>query len=192
MTYRHRLNFRAKTDSWMDKQYILDHFGSIENFVNYMTDEWSRELTPDKIVSAFKEQDVDVTVIEIVNVVGGHIEYQGRIQFISISEVIVETETEFITSPIAVIVIIAIGIAIALIIGAITIPPVFFDWLKSMTTETITTTTYVQDPETGEWVPKKEETWTKPSPIGIGSVGLIMIILLAIFLIFMVGMPKRR
>jgi len=198
MVFRYEQTFTAVTTSEISYDAITAHFGSEQAAL----DDFLSQVTPvigDSVIQGYADQNVAVTVISsnLEKVWFDAAKKRRNIAtLIATFHVVIETEADLQKSPIAPLVIIAIGLAIALIVAAYVGVPLFFDWLKSMSTDTIQSDKYawVQNPDTGvwEWKLVSSETHTEPSIGGIASIGIILIVLVAVFLLFMVGIPSFR
>lgn len=186
--------------SWMTSypisiQEINREFGSEQAFKDWIISE-TTPFVSQKITEAFMSEGIPIVVLDWkYNYV--YLHPMGDLRTLEINiDCSFESDEILATNPITAIMIVAIGLAIALVVAAITVPPVFFDWLKAMTTSTITTETleWGQNPITGEWGWQKKttSTYTDPNVGGIAGLGAILIVIVIVGLIFFMGLPKRR
>lgn len=142
MVYRYLIDTTYGTKDWMPEEEIINEYGSVGAFQDYLYTN-AEALVPPKIVEAFAEQDIVVTFVSLESLQiawersgfwdGGTVTYKRKVYFIV--SCFIESDSDFFGSPIAPLVIVAIGLAIALIVAAIVVPILFFNWLETTSTK---------------------------------------------------------
>lgn len=194
LPYMYKQTINTVTKASVSYSEMLSHWGSEEAFINDISTQAYGSMV-DKFVEAYAEQAITIEPILPAEFHLTLLKQGDDLKVKCSMPISFYCESNLQGSPILVAVIIAIGIAVALIVAAFTIPPAFRDWLKSMTTTTSTSEKWewVLNPDTGEydWKLVSSETFSEPNPFGIGSIGIILILLMVVFLLFSMGMPRK-
>lgn len=178
--YRYQINFSMVTEDKIAFSRFREHYQNNDEAKQQLYNDMQGRL-PSAIVEAFADQGETVTVIEseIINFELIRVGWGGYDVVLRVhAKAVIETESDYFTSPIAPLVILAIAKAIALIILAVTVPLVIGNWLKSMSTETWTVEKY--DAE-GNLISRESGSQPSLGGMSIMVVFLIIIVILAMF-----------
>jgi hypothetical protein len=201
--------FSAATTDWLSLQTLLDNYGTEEHAIEELRNHFVNNIAA-KLVEGYAHEGIIGVTVKTAEITDVHLEKKLGVvglqkalgcRFWISAKITLDSTTQLHTHSITLIVL-AIGWTIAAIVIGLAAVAMIGDWLKSMTTSTVTSTETVygwrQNPGTGEWewvpVSTKTETETNPDLGGIWSIGMIIAIIVGVGLLIVLGIfaSKRK